>query len=98
MHFHGPVEGPGFEVKVPYVIPHHYEHHHEDHEHHHHHHEDSNDLSEHHKHVEEGFLGHVTDYVAHPKYEFAYGIEDHHTGDFHGQKEVRDGEQRKLCY
>ncbi|XP_066585100.1 cuticle protein 7-like [Prorops nasuta] len=31
------------------------------------------------------------DYVAHPHYEFAYGIEDHHTGDYHGQKEHRDG-------
>lgn len=31
------------------------------------------------------------DYVAHPKYEFAYGVEDHHTGDYHGQKEHRDG-------
>ncbi|KAL7298980.1 hypothetical protein TKK_0008078 [Trichogramma kaykai] len=34
---------------------------------------------------------HTVDYVAHPKYKFAYGVEDHHTGDFHGQKEHRDG-------
>ena len=34
---------------------------------------------------------HTVDYVAHPKYEFAYGVEDHHTGDYHGQKEHRDG-------
>ncbi|XP_015593371.1 cuticle protein 19-like [Cephus cinctus] len=34
---------------------------------------------------------HHVDYVAHPKYEFAYGVEDHHTGDYHGQKEHRDG-------
>ena len=34
---------------------------------------------------------HSIDYVAHPKYEFAYGVEDHHTGDYHGQKEHRDG-------
>lgn len=34
------------------------------------------------------------DYVAHPKYEFAYGVEDHHTGDYHGHKEHRDGKQR----
>ncbi|XP_048515990.1 cuticle protein 19-like [Athalia rosae] len=34
---------------------------------------------------------HHHDYVAHPKYEFAYGVEDHHTGDYHGQKEHRDG-------
>ncbi|KAL6434409.1 hypothetical protein ACFW04_006069 [Cataglyphis niger] len=33
------------------------------------------------------------DYAAHPKYEFAYGIEDHHSGDYHGQKEHRDGEK-----
>lgn len=31
------------------------------------------------------------DYVAHPKYKFSYGVEDHHTHDFHGQKEYRDG-------
>lgn len=31
------------------------------------------------------------DYVAHPHYEFSYGVEDHHTGDYHGQKEHRDG-------
>lgn len=34
---------------------------------------------------------HHVDYVAHPKYEFSYGVEDHHTGDYHGQKEHRDG-------
>lgn len=34
---------------------------------------------------------HHVDYVAHPKYSYAYGVEDHHTGDFHGQKEHRDG-------
>ena len=34
---------------------------------------------------------HHVDYYAHPKYHFAYGVEDHHTGDFHGQKEHRDG-------
>ncbi|XP_057666523.1 cuticle protein 19-like [Diorhabda carinulata] len=27
-----------------------------------------------------------------PKYEFAYGVEDHHTGDIHSHKEVRDGD------
>ncbi|XP_074112974.1 uncharacterized protein LOC141536393 [Cotesia typhae] len=31
------------------------------------------------------------DYKAHPKYKFSYGVEDHHTKDFHGQKEHRDG-------
>ncbi|XP_015439483.1 PREDICTED: adult-specific cuticular protein ACP-20-like [Dufourea novaeangliae] len=34
---------------------------------------------------------HHIDYVAHPKYEFSYGVDDHHTGDHHGQKEHRDG-------
>ncbi|KAG5872617.1 hypothetical protein JTB14_017133 [Gonioctena quinquepunctata] len=29
---------------------------------------------------------------AHPKYEFAYGVEDHHTGDIHSHKETRDGD------
>ncbi|KAG7197267.1 hypothetical protein KM043_018390 [Ampulex compressa] len=71
MHFHGPVEGPEFEVKVPHVV-HHGEHNHlhgQDHEEH----------------------EYTVDYMAHPKYEFSYGVEDHHTGDFHGQKETRDG-------
>ncbi|XP_012267640.2 cuticle protein 19-like [Athalia rosae] len=36
---------------------------------------------------------HRTDYLGHPKYSFAYGVEDHHTGDFHGQKEQRDGDE-----
>lgn len=39
-----------------------------------------------------GKHGHHVNYVAHPKYEFSYGVEDHHTGDHHGQKEHRDGE------
>ncbi|KAK2585685.1 hypothetical protein KPH14_010300 [Odynerus spinipes] len=34
-----------------------------------------------------------SDYVAHPQYEFSYGVEDHHTGDYHGQKEHRDGKE-----
>lgn len=38
---------------------------------------------------------HHVDYVAHPKYEFSYGVEDHHTGDYHGQKEHRDGKNLK---
>ncbi|XP_033339145.2 uncharacterized protein LOC117227753 [Megalopta genalis] len=33
----------------------------------------------------------AVDYVAHPRYEFSYGVEDHNTGDFHNQKETRDG-------
>lgn len=36
-----------------------------------------------------GHLHH--DYRAHPKYKFAYGVEDKHTKDYHGQKEHRDG-------
>ncbi|XP_018051045.1 PREDICTED: uncharacterized protein LOC108688981 [Atta colombica] len=31
------------------------------------------------------------DYVAQPHYAFSYGVEDYHTGDYHGQKEHRDG-------
>lgn len=34
---------------------------------------------------------HHEDYVAQPNYAFSYGVEDHHTGDYHGQKEHRDG-------
>ncbi|XP_031843496.1 uncharacterized protein LOC116431764 isoform X2 [Nomia melanderi] len=66
VQFHGPVEGPEYEVKVPQ------------------HHDDGNHLAgqEHED---------TVDYVAHPRYEFSYGVEDHHTGDFHKQKEVRDG-------
>lgn len=77
MHFHGPVEGPEYEVKVPYIEPHHHYHH--DHEHHEHQHHEPE-------------IKYVHDYTAHPKYEFSYGVEDHHTGDFHSQKETRDGE------
>ncbi|XP_015593224.1 cuticle protein isoform X2 [Cephus cinctus] len=71
MHFHGPVEGPEYEVKVPHVVHRNeYDHlHGQDHENH----------------------GYTFDYVAHPKYEFSYGVEDYHTGDFHAQKESRDG-------
>ncbi|XP_076659534.1 cuticle protein 8-like [Halictus rubicundus] len=36
---------------------------------------------------------HRHNYVAHPRYEFSYGVDDHHTGDFHGQKEHRDGKE-----
>ncbi|XP_020282709.1 uncharacterized histidine-rich protein DDB_G0274557-like [Pseudomyrmex gracilis] len=34
---------------------------------------------------------HHHDYKAHPKYKYAYGVDDHHTKDHHGQKEHRDG-------
>ncbi|XP_003699995.1 uncharacterized protein LOC100883237 [Megachile rotundata] len=66
VQFHGPVEGPEFEVKVPYAV----------------HHDDN------HLHGQDAY---TVDYVAHPKYEFSYGVEDQHTGDFHSQKESRDG-------
>ncbi|XP_034951321.1 cuticle protein 7-like [Chelonus insularis] len=36
---------------------------------------------------------HHHDYVAHPHYEYAYGVKDDHTGDYHGQKEHRDGDE-----
>ncbi|XP_033175191.1 uncharacterized protein LOC100747043 [Bombus impatiens] len=72
LQFHGPVEGPVFEVKVPYA---------ENHE------DSSNNLHGH----EQQEHGYEFDYVAHPKYEFSYGVEDHQTGDFHAQKETRDG-------
>lgn len=29
---------------------------------------------------------------SHPRYQFEYGIEDHHTGDIHSHKEARDGD------
>lgn len=56
--------------------------------------DNSNDL---HGHEQQGEQhGYSFDYVAHPKYEFSYGVEDHRTGDFHGQKERRDGEIKSL--
>ena len=85
MHFHGPVEGPEFQVKVPYA--------------------DENyaraQLAENHNnHLTashgQDYDDYAMDYVAHPKYRFSYGVEDHHTGDFHSQKESRDGELRAL--
>ncbi|XP_077294270.1 uncharacterized protein LOC143916883 [Arctopsyche grandis] len=38
-----------------------------------------------------GLKGHIGDHYAYPKYEFDYGVADHHTGDIKSQKEVRDG-------
>lgn len=35
---------------------------------------------------------------AHPKYEFKYGVSDHHTGDNKEQHEVRDGDVVKGEY
>ncbi|XP_020282700.1 uncharacterized protein LOC109854229 [Pseudomyrmex gracilis] len=77
MHFHGPVQGPEYEVKVPHVVVDHFGEHNYLH---------GQDHGEHRHHD-----GYTVDYVANPKYEFSYGVEDHHTGDFHGQKESRDG-------
>ncbi|XP_076395923.1 cuticular protein 11 [Megachile rotundata] len=36
---------------------------------------------------------HDHDYKAYPKYKYAYGVEDSHTKDYHGQKEHRDGKE-----
>ncbi|XP_030747917.1 cuticle protein-like [Sitophilus oryzae] len=38
------------------------------------------------------------DYYAHPKYEFKYGVEDFHTGDYKTQEESRDGDVVKGSY
>ncbi|XP_060518447.1 cuticle protein 19.8-like [Cylas formicarius] len=38
------------------------------------------------------------DYFAHPKYEFKYGVEDFHTGDYKSQEETRDGDVVKGSY
>jgi len=35
--------------------------------------------------------GHGHDYYAHPKYSYAYGVNDHHTGDKKSASETRDG-------
>ncbi|XP_022815952.1 cuticle protein 19-like [Spodoptera litura] len=66
------------------------EHHHE----HHHHASSSQSIKQHHgkateKHVE---------YYSHPKYEFAYKVEDPHTGDKKSQHESRDGDVVKGVY
>ncbi|EFA03714.1 cuticle protein 19 [Tribolium castaneum] len=34
----------------------------------------------------------------HPKYEFKYGVQDHHTGDIKSQEETRDGDVVKGQY
>lgn len=74
LQFHGPVEGPVYEVKVPYAVNHQ---------------DNSNDLHG----QEQQEQGYALDYVAHPRYQFSYGVEDHRTGDFHAQKETRDGKK-----
>ncbi|GJQ80898.1 hypothetical protein Trydic_g14153 [Trypoxylus dichotomus] len=37
-------------------------------------------------------------FSAHPKYDFEYGVEDHHTGDHKEQHEERDGDVVKGYY
>ncbi|XP_050557652.1 histidine-rich glycoprotein-like [Spodoptera frugiperda] len=84
----------------------HHEHHHKEHHHkedhhekhhqekHHGHASSSQSIKQHHgkateKHVE---------YYSHPKYEFAYKVEDPHTGDKKSQHESRDGDVVKGVY
>ncbi|XP_072940714.1 adult-specific cuticular protein ACP-20-like [Epargyreus clarus] len=38
------------------------------------------------------------DYYTHPKFEFAYKVADHHTGDIKSQHEHRDGDVVKGSY
>lgn len=50
-----------------------------------------------------GYSGHGyshdnVDYYAHPKYEYKYGINDPHTGDYKSQHEERDGDVVKGHY
>ncbi|XP_050557643.1 uncharacterized histidine-rich protein DDB_G0274557-like [Spodoptera frugiperda] len=76
-----------------------HEEHHKKHEEHHHkehhgHASSSQSIKQHHgkateKHVE---------YYSHPKYEFAYKVEDPHTGDKKSQHESRDGDVVKGVY
>ncbi|TKX27823.1 cuticular protein RR-2 [Spodoptera litura] len=67
----------------------------QDHHHEHHHHASSSQsIKQYHgkateKHVE---------YYSHPKYEFAYKVEDPHTGDKKSQHESRDGDVVKGVY
>ncbi|XP_076173382.1 uncharacterized protein LOC143149698 [Ptiloglossa arizonensis] len=79
VQFHGPVEGPEYEVKVPRAAEYNR-------------HDDDNDDANHlHEQEQQPRHEYTVDYVAHPKYEFSYGVEDRHTGDYHNQKETRDG-------
>ncbi|XP_068630577.1 adult-specific cuticular protein ACP-22-like [Battus philenor] len=41
---------------------------------------------------------HHVDYYTHPKYEFEYKVEDHHTGDIKSQHEHRDGHNSESGY
>ncbi|XP_005177814.2 adult-specific cuticular protein ACP-20-like [Musca domestica] len=42
--------------------------------------------------------GHGDDYNSHPRYEFAYGVEDSKTGDVKEHQESRDGDNVKGSY
>ncbi|XP_046392384.1 cuticle protein 19.8-like [Ischnura elegans] len=44
------------------------------------------------------FKAEPVDYHAHPRYQFKYGVKDHHTGDFKSQWEARDGDVVKGAY
>lgn len=52
--------------------------------------------TQHYIHAEPSYEHHAikedVDYHAHPKYEFAYGVHDAHTGDVKEQVESRDGD------
>ncbi|XP_068904086.1 cuticle protein 8-like [Tenebrio molitor] len=41
---------------------------------------------------------HHEEHYSHPKYEFKYGVEDHHTGDIKSHSESRDGDVVKGQY
>ncbi|XP_068630559.1 RNA-binding motif protein, X-linked-like-3 [Battus philenor] len=60
----------------------------------------SNHISRHDGHHQEVHHdhGHHHDYYTHPKYEFEYKVEDHHTGDIKSQHEHRDGDSVKGGY
>ncbi|XP_013135296.1 PREDICTED: uncharacterized histidine-rich protein DDB_G0274557-like [Papilio polytes] len=60
----------------------------------------SNHISRHdgHHHEVHHEHGHHHDYYTHPKYEFEYKVEDHHTGDIKSQHEHRDGDVVKGGY
>ncbi|XP_026294614.1 cuticle protein 18.6-like [Frankliniella occidentalis] len=50
------------------------------------------------KHEEPVYKHEEVEHYSHPKYEFKYGVEDHHTGDHKDQKEERDGDVVKGEY
>lgn len=43
-------------------------------------------------------LNDCSNFQAHPKYHFEYGVQDHKTGDNHAQHEERDGDKVKGYY